>query len=184
MNDSGNYAEYTVPRKAEGKFLKTKLLWLAIYAVIIIAYFALLLKLSMYGVLVVIITLPFVPLIFMVLRTLTWNKYVAVDHKYEIANAKITLTEMHGKKGKEVFSEYVSAFDKIAPVRDEFKADYEGADTVIEFRGSMKSPDSYFLTLNKDGKKTVIFIEATNKAMKVMKFYNSKGLVTCDTLRY
>ena len=102
MNDSGNYAEYTVPRKAEGKFLKAKLLWLAIYAVIVIAYFVLLLKLSMYGVLVVIITLPFVPLIFMTLRHLTWNKYVAVDHKYEIANAKITLYEVHGKKEVEV----------------------------------------------------------------------------------
>lgn len=184
MNDSGNYAEYTVKRKAEGKFLKAKLLWLAIYAVLIIAYICLLVKLSMYGVLVVIITLPFVPLIFMVLRHLTWNKYVACDNKYEIANAKLTLTEVHGKKGTVIFSEFVSAFDKIAPVREEYKEYYEGADTVIEFRGTSKSPDSYFLTLNKDGKKTVIFIEATNKAVKVMKFYNSKNLVPCDTLRY
>ncbi len=184
MTDSGNYAEYTVPRKAEGKFLKAKLLWLAIYAVLIAAYIALLIKLSTYGILVVIVTLPFVPLIFMTLRHLTWNKYVAIDHKYEIANAKITLTEVHGKREHVVFTELVSAFDKIAPVRDEFKADYEGADTVIEFRGTAKSPDSYFLSMTKDGKKTVIFIEATNKAMKVMKFYNSKALVPCDTLRY
>jgi len=92
---------------------------------------------------------------------------------------KITLTEVHGKREHVVFTELVSAFDKIAPVRDEFKADYEGADTVIEFRGTAKSPDSYFLSMTKDGKKTVIFIEATNKAMKVMKFYNSKALVPC-----
>ena len=184
MNESGNYAEYTVSRKAEGKYLKTKMFWMAIYAVILFAYLSLLVALSNYGVLVVIVTLPFAPLITMILRYFTWKRYVAVEHKYEVSNAKIKLYEVRGKKETPVFSELVSAFTIIAPVCDTYKADYEGADTVIEFRGSFKSPDSYFLRLDDNGKKTVIFIEATNKAVKVMKFYNSKGLVMSDTLRY
>jgi len=184
MNESGNYAEYTVSRKAEGKYLRVKIFWLAIYAVLLAIYLGVLVALSNYGIMLVIVTLPFLPLIVMILRYFTWNRFVAVDQKYEIANAKISLYEVHGKKQVPVFSELVSTFTLIAPVRDEYKADYEGADTVIDFRGSFKSPDSYFLRLDKDGKKTVIFIEATNKAVKVMKFYNSKGLVPCDTLRY
>lgn len=185
MNESGNYAEYTVSRKAEGKYLKVKLFWMAIYGVLIAAYLGVLLALKDYGVLVVIVTLPFVPLGVMVLRHLTWNRFVAVDQKYEIANAKITLYQVCGKKATQVFSELVSAFTLIAPVNEKYKDEYESADEVIDFRGSFKSPDSYFLRLDKDGKKTIIFIEATNKAVKVMKFYNSKGLVASETpLRY
>ena len=47
-----------------------------------------------------------------------------------------------------------------------------------DFRGDMKSPDSYFAVSEKDGKKTVIFFEVTNKMLKSMKFYNRNTVVT------
>ena len=52
----------------------------------------------------------------------------------------------------------------------------------MDFRGSVKSPNSYFILDEEDGKKTVIFFEATQQAIKVMSFYNSKNTVKSDNL--
>lgn len=181
MNNA-NYAEYTVSQKAEGKYLRNKILCLALYAVIVVALLSLMVALSNYGVLVAIIVLPFVPLSVMVLRYTTWNRFVQVDHRYEVASAKITFTEIHGKKETVAFEKLVSSFSLIAPVSDEYKDKYEGADVYMDFRGSAKSPNSYFLLLEEDGKKTVVYFEAITKAIKVMSFYNSKNTVTSKTL--
>lgn len=189
MNESGNYAERTVTTKAEGKFLKRRLEWIAIYALLIFAYLGIMVKLSAsggsYGVWVAVVTVPFIPLAVMALRVYTWKRFVSIEYRYEIANAKITFSQPQGKKNKVLYSRLVSDFTRIAPVADAWKDDMNGADTVLDFRGSPKSPDSYFLRLDENGKKTIIYFEATNKAVKVMKFYNSKGLVMPDApLRY
>ena len=52
----------------------------------------------------------------------------------------------------------------------------------VKIQSSMKGTSD---AVDEDGKKTIIYFEATNKAIKVMKFYNSKGLVMPKTpLRY
>ena len=178
-----NYVEYTVSRKAEGKYLKAKILWISIYALLVIAYVGVLALLSNYAVLLAICTLPFIPVIVIVLRGSTWYRFVKCDYKYEIANAKITFTEIHGRFKKEHLSEFVSAFSKIAPATEEYLSETEGADTVIDFRSSAKAEDVYFMVLNKDGKKTVIYFEAVKKALDVMKYYNSKNIVMSE-VRY
>ncbi len=160
MNESGNYAERTVTTRAEGKFLVRRLQWIGIYALLILAYLGIMVKLSSlggsYGVWVAVVTVPFIPLAVMALRVYTWKRFVAIEYRYEIAGAKITFSQPQGKKDK-----------------------------VLDFRGSPKSPDSYFLRLDENGRKTIVYFEATNKAVKVMKFYNSKGLVMPQNpLRY
>ena len=60
---------------------------------------------------------------------------------------------------------------------------WANADEIIDERGNSKSADSYFARLEKDGKSTVVYFEAINKMLKVMKFYNSKGTVV-TTVRY
>lgn len=189
MNESGNYAERTVTTKAEGKFLIRRLQWIGIYTLLVLAYLGSMVKLSSlggsYGVWVAVVTVPFIPLAAMALRVYTWRRFVAVEYRYEIANAKITFSQPQGKKDKVLYSRLISDFTRIAPVSDEYKEDMDGAGTVLDFRGSPKSPDSYFLRLDENGKKTIVYFEATNKAVKVMKFYNSKGLVMPQNpLRY
>ena len=95
MDGSINYAEYTVTQKAEGKFLKRKILWLAVYGLIIFAYIGLMVKLSNYGVLVAILTVPFIPMTVMVVRYFTWNRFVKIEHRYEVVNAKLRITEVY-----------------------------------------------------------------------------------------
>ena len=181
MQDTINYTEYTVTQKAEGKYLKNKILWLAVYAVIIFIYVGIMVALSNYGVLVAILTVPFIPLTIMVLRHFTWNRYVKIDRKYEIANAKLKITEIYGPKREEVvFENLISEFSIIAPMDEEHRESWEKADRVMDYRGSKKSPDSYFARLERDGKSMVIYFEAINKMVKTMKFYNSSATVVKD----
>ena len=79
MNASGgNMAEYTVERKASGKYLKYKIACLALYVAIVLGYLCLTVALSTYGVWVAVVTLPFVHLFILVLRHYVWNRYVNV----------------------------------------------------------------------------------------------------------
>ena len=52
---------------------------------------------------------------------------------------------------------------------------WENADRILECRGSLKSPESYYARLEKDGKSIVVRFEAINKMIKSMKFYNSSA---------
>lgn len=178
MDGSINYAEYTVEQKAEGKYLKRKILLIAVYGIIIFAYIGLMVALSNYGVLVAILTLPFIPLTIMVVRTLTWNRYVKVEHKYEIANAKLRITDIYGPKREQVvFENLLSEFSSIGPMDEENRDKWEKADKVLDFRGSYKSEESYYARLEKDGKSLVVRFEAINKMVKSMKFYNSSATI-------
>ena len=48
----------------------------------------------------------------------------------------------------------------------------------MDFRGNTASPDAYYAILEKDGKSTAVYFEATNKMLKVLKFYNRNTEVT------
>ncbi len=178
-----NYVEYTVSRKIEGKARKNMFLCIALYTLIVIAYVCLLAYLGNFGVFAIILTFPLIPAIYMILRGQTWDRFVKCDYSYEILSAKITLSESHGRKKTERFNDFVSSFEKIVPLTDENKALAEDADTVIDFRSSASAEDVYMLVQNKDGKKTVIYIEAVKKALDLFKYYNSKAIVMTE-VRY
>ncbi len=178
MDGSINYAEYTVEQKAEGKFLKRKLLWLAVYGLIIFVYIGIMVKLSNYGVLVAILTVPFIPLTVMVAKHFTWNRFVKIEHKYEVVNAKLKISEVYGPKREVVvFENLLSEFSSIGPMDEEYKDKWSNADKILDCRGSYKSPESYYARLEKDGKTVVVRFEAINKMIKSMKFYNSSATI-------
>ncbi|MBQ8641675.1 MAG: hypothetical protein IJ480_05600 [Clostridia bacterium] len=180
MNSAnGNMAEYTIERKATGKYLKYKIGCLALYAAIVLGYFSITVALSSYGVWVAIVIIPFVPLFIMLLRHTVWNRYVNVEYKYEIISAKIIFYEVYGKQREnKIYERLISEYDLIAPVTDEFRDKYENADVVRDFRGSENTPDAYFMmAMEPDGKKSVVFFEAAEKTLKALKYYNSQNLI-------
>lgn len=178
MDDSVNYAEYTVEQKPEGALKKKRILLIALYTVFLLGGMILFV-----GVLQLWPVGAIIPFLTWIIWGFTW-KYVQLEHKYEVANAKFRVSEIYGRKKQEtVFENFVSGFSLIAPMNDEYKAQYEGVDTLLDYRGSKTSTDSYFAILEKDGKKTAICFEATNKMLKVMKFYNSKATVVTE-MRY
>ena len=181
MEDSVNYAEYTVTKKAEGTNLRKRILLIAAY-LLYIAVVVVIVKVTQGGgaMLGFLFFLLFVILVFF-----TW-KLAKEDRKYECLNAKLVISELNegiGAKPKVVSEELISAYSIIARVTDEYRDKWSAADEVKDFRGDTKSPDSYFARLEKDGKSTVVFFEVTNKMLKVMKFYNSKGTVVTTVRR-
>ncbi|MBQ2726490.1 MAG: hypothetical protein IJF78_12370 [Clostridia bacterium] len=173
MEESINYAEYTVEKKPEGKNLQKRILVIALY---VIAFAAICFVISLtQGAGAVWGGVFFVLLVALI--WFTW-RLVKEERKYEVINAKLKIQELNGSgKGKVVFENLVSEFTVIAPMTAEYESQYKNADEILDFRGDSKSPDSYFARLEKDGKSTVVCFEAINKMLKVMKFYNSKGTV-------
>ena len=179
--DSVNYAEYTVTKKAEGTNLRKRIILIAVYLIYIAAVVIITVATkgggAMWGVLFF--------LLFVILVFFSW-KLVKEDRKYECLNAKLVISELNegiGSKPKIVSEDLISAYSVIAPANEEYREQWSNADEIKDFRGDTKSPDSYFARLEKDGKSTVVLFEATNKMLKVMKFYNSKGTVVTEVRR-
>ncbi|MCR4906621.1 MAG: hypothetical protein K6A33_11140 [Clostridiales bacterium] len=179
--ESVNYAEYTVTKKAEGTNLRKRILLLAVYLIYIIAVVTVVVLTkgggAMWGFLFF--------LLFIIMVFFSW-KLVKEDRKYECLNAKLVISELNegiGSKPKIVSEDLISSYSLIAPTTEEYKEQWSNADEIKDFRGDSKSPDSYFARLEKDGKTTVILFEVTNKMLKVMKFYNSKATVVTTVRR-
>ena len=179
MEDSVNYAEYTVTKKPEGANLRKRILLIAAYLIYAIAAAVLMVgfHLAMWGFLFF--------LLFIIIVFFSW-KMVKEDRKYECLNAKLVISELNegiGSKPKVVSEDLISAYSLIAPMTDEYKDKWSGAGEIKDYRGDSKSPDSYFALLEKDGKSTAILFEVTNKMLKIMKFYNSRGTVVTEVRR-
>jgi Ca2+/Na+ antiporter len=179
--DSVNYAEYTVTKKAEGTNLRKRIILIAVYLIYIAAVVIITVATkgggAMWGFLFF--------LLFVILVFFSW-KLVKEDRKYECLNAKLVISELNegiGSKPKIVSEDLISAYSLIAPANEEYREQWSNADEIKDFRGDTKSPDSYFARLEKDGKSTVVLFEVTNKMLKVMKFYNSKGTVVTEVRR-
>ncbi len=179
--DSVNYAEYTVTKKAEGTNLRKRIILIAVYLIYIAAVVIITVATkgggAMWGFLFF--------LLFVILVFFSW-KLVKEDRKYECLNAKLVISELNegiGSKPKIVSEDLISAYSLIAPTNEEYREQWSNADEIKDFRGDTKSPDSYFARLEKDGKSTVVLFEVTNKMLKGMKFYNSKGTVVTEVRR-
>ena len=168
MEESVNYAEYTVTKKAEGKALRKRILLIVLYLVVIAAFVVAVVLTSGAAAIWATVVVPlFIALVFFTQRL------VKEERKYEISNAKLVISELNaGGKGKVVSDDLVSAYSVIAPATEENREKWTSADEIKDFRGDTKSPDSYFARLEKDGKSVVVLFEATNKMLKSMKFYN------------
>ncbi len=172
MDESINYAEYTVTKKPEGTNLRNRILLIALYALVFIGICVLIGFIKGAAVWGGVIFVLLVALVFF-----TW-RLVREERQAEVSNARLKLAHLNGSgKKKIVYDELVSAFTTIAPMTDEHRDAFTNADEIIDCRGNSKSPDSYFARLERDGKSTVVCFEATNKMLKVMKFYNRNTVV-------
>ena len=177
MEESVNYAEYTVEKKPEGKLKLIRIGLIALYLFVGVGLFAFFLAIKFWPAGTV------MPFLTWILYGLTW-KFAQLEHKYEVKSAKLVISNIYGRKKQvTMFEEFVSEFSLIAPMTDEYKDQWEKADKILDYRSSKKTADGYFARLEKDGKSTVVYFEAINKMLKVMKFYNSKATVV-TTMRY
>ena len=187
MNEITNHAELTVEKKIEGKYKTNRLLMKIGYGVGLIVCVAIffMLDLALLG----IIMIPLYPVLLtkLIIPLTFWR--VDLEEKMDISGGTLTLTEIYGKKkSKDLIAIKVSLFEAIVPYnRDpKYKAQCDAYkyDKRYEAVSSMSHDDVYCAYgENEYGEKVICFFEATNKALKVMKFLNKNGTVVEEMSR-
>ncbi len=174
---ANHYTEYAVSQKPEGKYRVRRLLLIALYILYPIVFMVICASVNLPMLII------FTPVTLWMLIFFTW-RYVSVEHEYMIASGTVTFVDIYGGRSRRVlFSCEIRDMMQIAPLTEESRKDFADAADVIDLRGSVKAEDSYFFTIKDcDGKKAAVLFAATEKAVKIMKYYNPVAVVS-PTLR-
>ncbi len=175
---ANHYTEYAVAQKPEGKYRLRRILLITLYVLFPIAYMVVCASVSLPMLII------FTPVTLWMLIFFTW-RYAAVEHEYMIASGTITFVDIYGGRSRRVlFSCEIRDMMQIAPLTEESRQSFADAADVIDLRGSVKAEDAYFFTVkDRDGKKAAVLFEATEKAVKIMKYYNPVTVVSATLHR-
>jgi Invasion protein B, involved in pathogenesis len=179
MNENSNFAEYTVSQKAEGKYLRMRILLLSGYIAFAAVYF----WFFVLGPIKIPMLVALLPLFIWIIHFFTW-RYADVEHEYTIASGTMTLSNVYGNRSRRtLFETKVKDMSVIAPWNEEAKAKLpNGITKTIDMLSSQKSPDAYYAICNAEGgQKVLILFDAIEKSLKVMKFYNATATTVTKT---
>lgn len=172
--DDPNYYDYLVKPETKGKILMRKILLIVLYSVLVIACCTVCILFR------VIPVMCLVPVLVLVVRFFTW-RYACPEYIYTIESANISFAIVYGgAKRKELSKYHIKDIETIAPYKGEYKeaADAFGLTDRMYFVSSMEADDIYYLIVKeKDGKKKVIFINAPEKSVKRLRYYNENTVV-------
>lgn len=172
----GRSCEYTVLQKVEGKWKLYRILLILGYIVSALAYFFLCVAIKFYPL------ACFTPLFTWMLVFFTW-RYVSVAYRYEIVSGNWifsrVLADRFHKKG---FTLKIKDVERIAPHSDRIERSrveaYEAEKTIF-WASSFDSPDLYFaLYTDSDGKRTVLYFEATKRTLQLLSYYNKNTVLS------
>lgn len=166
MHESNTY-EFVVAEKPEGlRKLKKALCRIAVLSVPI-AFVILCMALQLYPVAIL-------PLSFLGVVLYFW-KLFNVEWEYSLTSGIMTFSRINGgMRRKKVLELHVKDFHEIAPYNDEAKAHLETLPLVKNhlFVSSMAAEDIYYAVFEEDGDLQVIYFEATEKALHILRYYN------------
>ena len=169
-----NFFEHSVEEKAEGKRRMIKILGRAGLIGIVVAYVAI----------TFIINMPMLAIIAMVMLPviLTLWKRFNCEFKYVIEGASMTFYYVYfaSKKPKEILKVTIKDFREVAPrtAESDAKIKAEGYNKVYMFAPSTNSEDQYYATFEQNGEKCVVYFQAVEKSLKLLRYYNSNTIVT------
>ena len=175
MNENNEF-DYTVAKKPEGKYRLYRLLMIIGYVLFGLGYFIGLAIAHLYPI------MAFTPLLVWILVFFTW-RFVSIEYRYETVSGGIKFYTVYGgKKKKLAFDVRIKDFDEVSPLDSDAKARISGMsfDKSYNFaRSENDDTDKYFATFkDNEGKSCIVYFEATEQALKIMRFYNSKTTVT------
>ena len=166
--------EYGVDKKREGRLKLLANLLILLYIVFAV---------GMFGILYWIRLIPvgaLIPLFLWMLIFFTW-RYVQVDDAYYIESGTLTLVRKYGNRSKKTLTEFrIKDAEIIAPLADSAGAVRDfAAEREIDARPSADAADTYVvLYRDKSGKRTALYIQVTAAALKSLRYYNEKTVVT------
>ena len=166
MHESSTY-EYVVNEKPAGaRKLKKTLCRIAVLS-IPIGFVILCLAVQLYPVAIL-------PLSFLGVVLYFW-KLFNVELEYSMTSGIMTFSRINGgMRRKKVLELTIKDMHEIAPYTDEAKAHLETLPLVKNhlFVSSMEADDIYYAVFENDGDLQVVYFEATEKALHILRYYN------------
>ena len=166
--------DYTVTKKPEGQYRVKRMLMIGLYVLFGIVYFFGLAAIHLYPVMALIIFFEWMLVFF------TW-RYVSIEYKYSIISGNMTFYEVYGgKKKKLLLEKRIKEFSSIEPYTAEAKARIDGEDFKekhILVRSENDHTDCFYATYDLDGGRGIVVFEATQGALKILRFYNSNTVI-------
>ena len=178
-NASNNFVNYGVKKKTDGPLLMRKIFLILGY-ILFVGIFAA----FCFGLILPVKIPPLFALVVIftcIIVFFTW-RYVQIEYEYIILDGEFKMLEIFGSKQmRELCRVRVSAMSSIAPYTGEHKAAAEAvpADRRIIAVSSLSACDIYYAVFkDSDGSDSAVFFEATEKTLKVLRYYNSETVVT------
>ena len=168
--DDERSCEYSVMQRIEGKWLLFRVLLVISYVLFFIGYFAFAVIIKFYPI------AGFTPLFTWMLVYFTW-RHVSVTYRYEIVSGEMIFTKILSDRfKKKMFRLRIKTLDRIAPATDRIEKSRIEAfepEKILWAASSMDSPDLYYAVFTDEkGKRTVLYFEATRKALQLLGHYN------------
>jgi len=171
MNENLEF-EYTVTKKVEGRYLVNRLLMIAGYIIFAMVFFFGLFILHLYQ------FIAFIVLVEWILIYFTW-RYVSIEYRYETLSGEIKFYTVYGgKKKKLLLRKRIKDFTEIKPFSEEL-AKREYSNEIFCLSGIKSNTDRYCAVYKDDnGLDAAVHFEATQKTLKILKFYNSETVMS------
>lgn len=174
--DDERTCEYSVMQKIEGKWRLARVLLIVLYAVFAIAYFAFCVAIKFFPI------AGFTPLFTWMLVFFTW-RYVSVTYRYEIVSGDFIFTKLlNDRYKKKMFTLKIKDLERIAPYHDRIeqsRVEAYDAEKTLWAASTMESPDLYVAYFTDcEGRRTVLYFEATRKALRLLSFYNKNTVMS------
>ena len=172
----GNYYEHIVKQKVEGGLLAKKVCLILAYVIIFIMPLYLIISLCP-----IFLWVPFILVILtltVISILLTW-KYTSVEFEYSISSDTISFVNIYGKKSRKGKIEIcIKDFSEIGKYTDAAEKHLE--EVVIErdylFISHLAAEHLYYGLFDDDGEKCIVYFEATDKAISLIKKYNPSAI--------
>lgn len=169
--------EYVVEPKGDPKLKKRKILLMIGYIVYCLGLFTVVLTVGR-------LFLPLfamLPLTLWIIYLVTW-RYTKPEYEYSMTSGVITFSVIYGSRvRRKKFEFLIRNMETVAPYTDMYKDKIKDFAPESYYNGlsSGDSPDAYFaLFETEDGEKCVFYFEATAKALKILRHYNPKTVVS------
>ncbi len=179
MNEFNTY-EYSVEHSKKDPKLRLKKALLIVFYVAYCFTLIFVVAFAKAGVLAAPL-MALIPVTCWIIAFFTW-RYVKPEYEYSMTSGILTFSIIYGSKTrKKRFDTKIAAADTIAPYTEHAKRDIEKYSPQVSYLGasSLDSPDAYYMLFETtDGKRCVYYFEATEKSLKILRFYNPKAVVT------
>lgn len=121
-----------------------------------------------------------IPLSTWILVWFTW-RYVSVEYEYSFAGGMMILSYVYGGRSRKKIAEIrIKDMTMIAPFEGDYvkEAEKYAPERTLDFTSDLQRDDVYFaLYETADARRGILYFEATEQTLKIMRYYNSMALV-------